>query len=45
VRGREVRIGQGTVLTFRLERPLVVGAADRGEDRDGNHYHDYNRPR
>ena len=28
-RGREVKIGQGTVLTFRLEQPLVVGVARR----------------
>jgi hypothetical protein len=42
-RGREVRIGQGTILNFRLERPLVVGVADRGSDRDGNHFHDYDR--
>jgi hypothetical protein len=39
--GRRVRIRQGTILTFRLERPLVVGVSDRGDTRDGGHYHDY----
>jgi hypothetical protein len=39
--GREVKIRQGTVLTFRLQRPLAIGVADRGETRDGEHYHDY----
>lgn len=43
--GREVKIRQGTVLTFRLERPLEVGVADRGETRDGEHYHDYDHQR
>jgi hypothetical protein len=45
VRGREVRLGQGTLLTFRLDRPLVVGVVDRGEDRGGYHYHDEDRDR
>ena len=40
-RGRAVRIPRDTVLTFRLARPMVVGVADRGEDRDGYHYHDW----
>lgn len=40
-RGREVRVPAESLLTFRLERPLVVGIADRGSDRDGYHYHDY----
>jgi hypothetical protein len=39
-RGREVRVPPESLLTFRLERPLVVGAVDRGVDRDGHHYHD-----
>ena len=39
-RGRVVRIPRDSVLTFRLERPLVVGALDRGHDRGGYHYHD-----
>jgi hypothetical protein len=29
------------VVTFRLERPLDMGVADRGLTRDGRHYHDY----
>lgn len=39
-RGRAVRIPRDTLLTFRLQRPLDMGVADRGEDRDGRHYHD-----
>jgi hypothetical protein len=45
VRGRTVRIPRDTVVTFRLERPLDMGVADRGVTRDGRHYHDYNRDR
>ena len=41
VRGRAVRIPQGTVMSFRLQRPLEMGVADNGVDRDGHHYHDY----
>ena len=41
VRGRTVRIPRDSVVTFRLERPLNMGVADRGEDRDGRHYHPY----
>jgi len=40
-RGRAVRIPRNTVLTFRVDRPLTMGVADRGVDRDGHHYHDY----
>jgi outer membrane lipoprotein SlyB len=39
-RGREVRVPAEAIVTFRLERPLVVGVADRGRMRDGHHYHD-----
>jgi hypothetical protein len=39
-RGREVRVPAESLLTFRLEHPLVVGVVDRGVDRDGFHYHD-----
>ena len=39
--GRAVRIPAGTVLNFRVQAPLVLGVADRGVDRDGNHYHDW----
>ncbi len=40
-RGRAVRIPRDSVVTFRLGRPLIMGVADRGIDRDGYHYHDY----
>jgi hypothetical protein len=39
-RGREVRIPRDSLVTFRLERPLDMGVADRGVTRDGGHYHD-----
>jgi len=41
IRGRAVRVPRGTVMTFRLERALDMGVADRGVMRDGRHYHDY----
>jgi hypothetical protein len=44
--GRNVSVPSESVVTFRIDRPLVVGVADTGEDRDGNHYHrfdDYDR--
>jgi hypothetical protein len=41
VRGRAVRIPRNTLLTFRIDRPLIMGVADRGIDRDGQHYHDW----
>ena len=40
-RGRAIRIPRDAVLTFRLQRPLEMGVADRGVTRDGRHYHDY----
>lgn len=46
VRGRAVRIPRDAVLSFRLDRPLDIGVADRGVDRNGYHYHDwYDRDR
>jgi hypothetical protein len=42
--GRAVHIPRGAVLNFRIQTPLTMGAADRGVDRNGNHYHDYYRP-
>jgi hypothetical protein len=42
-RGRAVRIPRDSVVTFRLQRPLEMGVADRGLTRDGSHYHDYER--
>jgi hypothetical protein len=41
VRGRTVRIPRDSILTFRLERSLVMGVVDRGTDREGRHYHDW----
>ena len=45
--GRYVRIRRGTVLSYRLEQPLIVGVADHGDSHDGQHYHgdEYYRPR
>lgn len=43
VQGQAVRVPRDTVVTFRLERPLDMGVADRGVNRDGRHYHDYER--
>lgn len=40
-RGRVVDVPRDAVVTFRLDRPLEMGVADRGYDRDGHHYHDY----
>jgi hypothetical protein len=37
--GREVRIPPESLVTFRIDRPLIVGARDGGYDRDGHHYH------
>jgi len=44
-RGRAVRIPRDSILTFRLQRGLDMGVADRGSDRDGRHYHDWYRDR
>ena len=38
-RGSSVRLPSESLLTFRLDRPLRVGVADSGFDRDGRHYH------
>ncbi|HTM50985.1 MAG TPA: hypothetical protein VL285_19950 [Bryobacteraceae bacterium] len=40
-RGPRVRIPRDSLLTFRVQRPLDMGVADRGVDREGRHYHDY----
>jgi len=40
-RGRRVKVPAESLLTFRIERPLLVGVAHRGYDRDGAHYHEY----
>ncbi len=39
-RGRNVDVPSESVLTFRLERPLVISDRDSGTDRNGRHYHD-----
>jgi hypothetical protein len=44
-RGRAVRVPRDSVVTFRLQQPLLMGVADRGIERDGRHYHDYYDPR
>lgn len=38
--GREVRIPSESIVTFRIDRPLVVGVPDRGDEHEGYHYHD-----
>jgi len=40
-RGGSVKLPSESVLTFRLDRGLTVGAADSGYLRDGRHYHRY----
>jgi hypothetical protein len=40
-RGRAVRIPRDSVVTFRVQRSLDMGVADRGSTREGRHYHDY----
>jgi hypothetical protein len=42
-RGSSVRLPSESLLTFRLDRPLRVGIADSGFDREGRHYHRSNR--
>jgi hypothetical protein len=42
-RGHEIRVPSEALLTFRLERPMVVGVPDGGYDRDQHHYHQYPR--
>jgi len=42
-RGSTVRIPAESLLTFRLEQTLEMGAADNGFTRGGHHYHDQNR--
>jgi hypothetical protein len=44
-RGTSVKLPQGTILSFRLERALDVDVPDRGVDRDGRHWHDWDRDR
>jgi hypothetical protein len=44
-RGGAVRLPPESVVTFRLERELVVGGPDDGYTRDGRHYHRYDDDR
>ena len=44
-RGGSVRLPPESVVTFRLERELVVGGPDDGYTRDGRHYHRYDDDR
>jgi hypothetical protein len=41
IRGRAVRVPRGSLLSFRLERPLDMDVADVGVTRDQYHYHDW----
>jgi hypothetical protein len=43
VQGRAVRIPRDSLLSFRIQTPLMVDVPDRGVDRSGWHYHDYYR--
>lgn len=40
-RGKNVNIPAEYLVSFRLERPLVLASDDAGYDRDGRHYHRY----
>ena len=42
-RGKSVKVPAESLLTFRLERPLAMGVADKGVTRQGRHYHPSNR--
>ena len=39
-RGKRVRVPAESLITFRIDRPMVMAVAERGVDRDGHHYHD-----
>jgi len=42
-RGPRIKLPRDTVLSFRLDRPLDIGVPDRGVDRDGSHWHEWER--
>ena len=42
-RGKAVKVPAESLLTFRLEQPLQLAAADRGFTRNGRHYHNRRR--
>ena len=44
-RGGHVRLPAESVINFRLDHSLMIGPADDGFTRDGQHYHRYERPR
>lgn len=44
-KGSNVRLPAESIISFRLERPMIIGAADDGYTRDGYHYHRYERER
>lgn len=44
-RGRNVNVPAESLVTFRLDRPLMVGSADSGYLRNGRHYHSYEADR
>jgi hypothetical protein len=39
--GKSISVPRGSVVTFRLDRPLDVGIADTGYSLNGHHYHRY----
>jgi len=42
-RGKTVKVPSESVLTFRLEQPIAMGAVHNGFTRNGRHYHRQNR--
>jgi len=42
-RGRDIRLPAESLINFRLDRGLTVAGPDRGDTRDGHHYHGYYR--
>jgi len=44
-RGGAIRVPSESLITFRLDRSLMVGRADDGFTREGRHYHRYGQPR
>ena len=43
-RGRSVNVPAESLITFRMQQPLVVGVPDYGVNRDGVHYHEDHEP-
>jgi outer membrane lipoprotein SlyB len=40
VHGERVHVPPQSIVTFRLEEPMRLGWRDRGQNRDGGHFHD-----